>query len=399
MPSKRDTILRFLAPLLIVAVGMLIMKTMVHSRKPPVRQRPQTNGALVEVKTIHRADRHVVVEGNGTVAPRYEMRLTPQVSGKVIWAHPRLVSGGEFSIGDKLVRIEATDYEHAVAKSQALVAQAEYQLEVTRANADIASREWDLVTTGETRFDGNDQNNKPKPPDPLVLYEPQLKKAQADLTSAHAALAGAQLNLDRTTLTAPFNCRVRSQAIAPGQIIGPATPVASLYATDLVEIEIGLPQDDLNWITIPGATATVTLNTGVKSSSWIGIVDRSVGTVDEFGRLARIVVQVADPFVKRNSTSQELSVGSFVSVNIEGRLLENIIPIPRSTLRENATLWIATADSTLEIRTVEIARMNQTEAFVSAGLEDGDQLIMTPLSTASPGMRLRPMPSRTGDDS
>jgi RND family efflux transporter MFP subunit len=392
MASKRSLLIRILTPLLIILAGVLIMKAMSLSRKPPVRHRAQANGALVEVKQVHRADRHVVIESNGTVSPRYEMRLTPQVGGKVIWVHPGLVSGGEFKANDELVRIEPTDYEHAVAKARALVAQAEYQLEVTRANADIASREWDLVNTGTKRSDR-------QPPDPLVLYKPQLKKSEADLASAHAALAGAELNLTRTTLTAPYNCRVRSQAIAPGQIIGPGTPVASLYTTDLVEIEIGLSQDDLSWIDIPGAAATVTLDTGRSRSSWSGTVNRAVGTVDQLGRLARIVIQVKDPFIRETDRSHELSVGSFVSVAIEGRVIENIIPIPRSTLRENATLWVASADSTLDIRTVEIVRMNLTEAFISAGLEDGELLIMTPLSTASPGMRLRPMPSRTGDDS
>lgn len=386
--------IRYLLPILIVLVGILIMVGLRASRKHPPRERVRPTGALVEVIEVRSTSQRIVVEGNGTVAPRYEITLMPQVTGKVVWVHPDLVAGGAFREGDELLRIEQVDYALAVQRAAAQVAQAEYQLEVARAKADIARREWELMNAAQDRPLGDPSAGPGRPtapaqPHPLVLHEPQLRQAQANLTSAGAALETAQLNLERTVLRAPFNCRVRRQAMAPGQLVGPASQVAVLYATDLVEIEVGLPVADLAWIELPGAPATVRLDTGEGQYTWAGRADRTVGVVDEIGRLARVVVQVRDPFRRSDPATPELSIGSFVLVEIAGRLVEGTIPVPRRALRENSTVWVAAKDNTLEIREIKLHRLTPTEALVAAGLTSGERIILTPLSGAVQGMTLR----------
>jgi len=368
---------RVLIPLLIVIGGAVIMNVLVRTRKRPTRTRNRAPGALVEVMSVAPEDRRVIIEGNGTVSPRYEVILQPQVTGKVVWIHPELVSGHAFELGDELVRIDPADYELAVRRAEAQVAQAEYQLDVTQANAAIAHREWELMNDSAAASGSE--------PDPLVLHEPQLRQARAILASAQAALETTQLNLSRTVLRAPFDCRVRSQAVAPGQLVSPASQMASLYATDVVEIEVGLPVADVAWLEIPGANARVTLETGDGEYRWTGTVHRAVGVSDQIGRLARVVVRVTEPFARQ----PELSIGSFVWVAIEGREVTGTLPIPRRALREESTVWIANADNQLAVREVVIERLTADEALVRGGLAPGDRIIMTALSGAAPGMPLR----------
>ena len=377
---------KFLRPLLIVLVGVLIMVALASSRKKPQKASHKSNGALVEVVKVSRETRNIVIEGNGTVQPRYEISLIPQVSGKVVWVHPSFLAGGSFHKGAELIKIEPADYELAVQQAQALVAQAEYQLDVAKANAAVARREWEMMNNTFGMDDSSDRDE----PDPLVLHEPQLRQANAGLASAKATLERANLNLERTTLAAPFNCRVRNRSVAVGQLVGMNAPVAYLYATDLVDIEIGLTIADLAWIKVPGAKATVTLKTSEGSYLWQGRVDRSVGVVDQIGRLAKVVVQVNNPFKRSDTRVPELSIGSFVSVIIEGRTVENTLIIPRSAMRENNTVWIATKDNTLDIREVELNRLTPTDALIFSGVEEGDMIILTTLSGAANGMKLRP---------
>lgn len=380
--AGRSKLWAVLVPVAVIVIGVAIMGALKATRKPPARGQARPQGALVETVTAMRGARQVSIESHGTVRPRYESTLVLQVQGRVEWVHEDLVAGGAFIEGDELFRIERADYELAVQRAEAQIAQAELAIEIERANAGIARREWNIMN--RSRESLSDDKNEP---DPLVLREPQLRQAEAGLASARATLATAELNLSRTSLRAPFNCRVRQQSIAPGQLVGPGAPVAVVYSTDLVEIEIGVPLSEMSWMDIPGAGAKIILDAGEKQHVWQGYVNRSVGVLEEMGRLSRVVVRVENPFESRNGV--DLNIGSFVSVSIAGHPVADCMPIPRATLHENDTVWVMNADSRLEIRKVRLARMTTDEALVIEGLEQGDRVVLTSLGGAVPGMILR----------
>jgi multidrug resistance efflux pump len=87
----------------------------------------------------------MTVQGFGTVKPRMEVQVVPQVSGKVIQCHPQLVNGGFFRAEEPLVVIEQTDYTLAVESADAAVAQAEVKVEQEKAEADVAHQEWEKL--------------------------------------------------------------------------------------------------------------------------------------------------------------------------------------------------------------------------------------------------------------
>ena len=381
---------RWLLPLAVILFGLLAMMAIANTRKPPQQSTPEVPGALVNVEPVEMSSRTIIVRGDGTVNPRFETSLSPQVSGKVVWVHPDYVAGGSFSKGDILLKVDPTDFELVVEQAKAAVAQAEYQLEVTRANANIARREWESMQKSRAARTGEAADSTAEP-DALVLQKPQLKQAEAAYASAQASLEMAQLNLDRTKLRAPFNSRIRSISAAPGQLVGPTAPVARLYSTDIVEIPVGIAVADLGWIQVPGSKATVRLSTGQQSWTWEGVVDRTLGVVDEIGRLAQVVIRVEHPFTTTEPNQPELSIGSFVSVEIEGRQVENIYPVPRIALRDDNTVWVAKDDNSLEIRPVSLTRLTPDEALINDGLSAGDRVVLTQISGAANGMKLRPL--------
>jgi RND family efflux transporter MFP subunit len=386
MSERKNKIIRFLKPFAVVLIGIVIMAALAANRKAPPKIEKEFAGALVEVFETKIESRVVVIEATGTVKPRYEVNLIPQVAGKVEQIHPKFLAGGTFKKGETLLVIEQNDYQLAVRQREAGLAQAEYQLDVARANADIALREWELMNQAKKRS-GNEENMSK--PSPLVLHEPQLKQAQANYASAEAALEMSQLSLDRTVIKAPFNCRVRRMSVAPGQLVGQGTVIGSLYATDLVEIEVGLPLADLEWLQIPGSEAEVELNSGNKTYTWQGTIDRSIGVLDEIGRMARVVVMVKNPFNSNGNGQPDLNIGSFVNVSLLGREIGETIAIPRSAFRQNSTVWVADKDDKLQIRDVKYLRITPTEVLLETGVYDGEKVILTTLSGASEGMKLR----------
>jgi len=389
--SLRTKLVKILLPIIILLAGAAVMAALVTSRKAPKKEARVDPGALVRVMEVAPSTTGVIVKGTGTVQPAMSVTIIPQVSGRVESASPSLVGGGFFKSGETLFEIERADYELGVQRAQAALLKAEYELARIESQAKVARTEWERLNgnTGEA-------------PNPLVVYEPQLKDARGSLESARASLAMAELNLERTRLAAPFNSIVRSENIDPGQYVTPATGAASLSGTDVAEIIVPLPLDELAWVTVPrsageaGSPAVVTMDIGGRTHSWQGSIVRSLGEVDPGGRMMRVVVAVSDPYglkLKKGGAGDKppLFFGAFVEVGFKGRKIEKVTTIPRAALREGSTVWTADADDRLMIKDVEVLRIERENVLLKGGLSNGERVVITTLAGAADGMKLRPL--------
>ncbi len=386
--SLKTTLMKIVLPIGIVLAGFAGMKLMVLSRPSPEKEVRESPGVLVEVTSVRRETRPVVVTGTGTVAPRQEAAITPQVSGQVTYLSPGLVAGGLFREGDLLFRIEDTDYRLAIDRAKAALAAAEYELATVQGQARVARIEWERLKTDEK-----------SEPNPLVLYEPQLKNARAGVDSAKAALRQAELDLARTSVYAPFTCIVRSEEIDLGQYVTVGKSVATVSGTDAAEIIVPLPLEEMQWLTVPGrgskergSPAKVTLTVGNRTLTWEGRVVRSLGEVDPRGRMARVVVSVADPYnlgKGRGTGRADLELGMFVDVEITGKELPGIFTVPRSALREGETVWTMDDEMKLHIVPVTVVRRERDTILVRDSFSEGDRVVLTNISGAAEGMKLR----------
>jgi len=384
--SLRSKLLKILPPIIILVVGVVVMGALVKSRKAPKKAPHKDPGALARVIEVKQATVDVTVKGTGTVQPAMSVTIIPQVGGRVERTSPSLVGGGFFKKGETLFEIEKADYELGVQRAQAALAKAEYAVAQVKSQAKVARTEWERLHPGED-------------PNPLVVYTPQLKDAEGSLESARAALEMAKLDLERTRLAAPFNSIVRSENIDPGQYVTPASSAVSLSGTDVAEIIVPLPLDELGWVKVPrrpgqkGSAATVRMDVGGKTYSWEGAIVRSLGEVDPNGRMMRVVVAVPDPYNLKGTHkgSPPLAFGAFVDVGIKGRSIKGVVTVPRAALRDASTVWTVDSDNRLLIKDVKVLRIERDDVLVKGGLTDGDMVVITTLTGAADGMRLRPV--------
>jgi len=376
----KGLLLKIFLPLFIILLGVIGLRVMITSRQAPQKAARENPGALVKVMTVRSEDRRVKVVGTGTVQPSREVAVTPQVSGKVVRISPSLVTGGFFSQGDILFEIEQSDYLLAVERAGAALAKAEVDLATVQGQAEVARQEWERLSLGGP------------PPSPLVLYEPQMKNAAAAVTAARAVLEQARLDLERTRLYAPFNCRVRSEQVEVGQYVRAGTSVAVVAGTDLAEVVVPLPPEELRWLTVGKSGGTVSFADGNDVDVYRGRLVRSYGEADAKSRLIPVVVVVDDPYaLKGDGTGRRsLDVGSFVTVTLEGRLLSGVTVIPREALRTGDTVWIVDEEDRLRIRTVEVLRRERDEILLAEGLSPGERIVLTTISGSADGMKLRP---------
>ena len=103
------------------------------------------------------------------------------------------------------------------------------------------------------------------------------------------------------------------------------------------------------------------------------------------------MVEVDDPYgLKRaNRGKPPLMNGSFVNVSIKGRTLKSVFVIPRAALRDDSTVWVMDRDGYLSIKKVDVARFEGDRAIISGGLAESEPLVLTRISGAADGMKLR----------
>ena len=374
-----------LLALIFVVTGILGFKLLKSSKKQIEKQLPPVSAPAVETIIAETGRFAVPLSGEGTVIPVREINLLPQVAGKIIFVSPLFVNGGQFREGDALLRIDPMDYHLAVSLARAKVKDAESRLKLTVEEAAVAREEWQFHPEGN-------QGTNDEPP-PLVAKEPQLAAAQAALEAAQAELERTELNLARTKIEAPFNGRVSRKIVDIGQYVAPGTPLGIIYSTDAVEIVLPMEDQDLYWFHVPGFTPGKGPGAAVKvhallaghKRTWPGHVVRAEGKLDTRTRMINVVVRVKNPY----ETMPPLAVGLFVNVDIQGRAFEKSTIIPRSALRQGGLVWLINEENKLIFRKIKVGRVQGEKAFIQSGLNNGDEVIISPLKAVTNGMTVQ----------
>jgi RND family efflux transporter MFP subunit len=380
---------RALLPFLVIVIALVLTFALVNSRKTPKPHEAPHLGPLVDVGILTKANRQILISGTGSAQSRYEVSITPQVKGRVSELSPQMVAGGTFQKDELLFAIEDVDYQLAIAHAQANLAQAELELLRNENLADLARKEWHSLNS-ESALE----------PNPLVVYEPQLKSARALRDAAQANVKQAELNLERTRVFAPFDCYVRSEQLEIGQFLNTGAPVAIVAGIDQMEIVVPLSLDEIVWLQVPrkgtkqrGSLAKVELQSGGRTFHWQGEITRALGEIDPRNRMARVVVTVNDPFAEdteKTNLLNDLLPGMFVNVQILGEELSGVISVPRGAMHDNDTIWVIDDENRLHIREVDILRRERDEVLIRSGLEANEKIVLTNLSGAAEGMLLRP---------
>ncbi len=392
--------MRFLLPVAILAAGVVLFAVLLLLRSPPPREEPVHPVPLVETVQAPPATARVVVRGQGTVRPDREIDLVPQVGGRIVWISEQMETGGFFSAGQELARIDPEDFELAVDQAEAEVARALYQLEIARGEAEVAAEEWERL-----RAVGG-----PEPSD-LALHIPQVRLAEATLKAARARLREARLRLERTRLRAPFAGRVRSTDLDLGQYVSPGRGVARLYGIERAEVPVPVPDEELAWIDVPsppasprplaadappperpheaGGQVLLRARHAGRDHTWKGRVVRTEGQVDPRSRMVNLIVEVDEPYGPRDSATAPLLVGLFVEVEIQGRPLTAVRTIPRRALHDGGRVWLA-EDGRLRRQPVEVVHLGREEALVRFDAAPGARVITSQLRGVTDGMAVAP---------
>jgi RND family efflux transporter MFP subunit len=376
---------------LLICLGILLaggaVTVLIFSTEPDAERTgaSRETAMLVDVITVERDTVRPTVEAMGTVEPSQDVTLSPRVSGRVVRRSDNFTPGGYVEEGETLLQIDPSDYRNALQQRKSELRQAEADLKLEMGRQDVAQQDYELLA--DTLSEANRA---------LVLREPQLNAARSEVESARAAVEQAELNLQRTTITAPFDAHILERNVNVGSQVAPGDDLGRLVGRETYWVETTVPMSKLRWLQLPGDGETGAPVQVRNRTAWPEGTDRSgtlfrvVGALEEQTRMARVLVEVPDPLAYRteNTDRPTLMIGSYVETMIQAEPLENVVRLNRDYVRSDETVWVM-EDGELQIRDATIVFRDATHAYVAEGLNDGDQVVTTNLSTVRDGAPLR----------
>lgn len=374
MKKFLKNILRYGLPLLIVIGGVLVARALSQARPTTAQKPPAPPAVLVDVATAKRQHVTFSVQSQGSVSPRTRTTLVSEISGEIVEVSPAFVSGGFFSKGDILVKIDPSNYRTALKRANAGVKRAETQVATENALAGYAAKDWQRL---------RELNAASGPASDLTLRKPQLAEVLAELESAEADREKAVRDLNRTVIRAPYDGMVREKRADVGQFVNTGTQIAETFATDFAEVRLPLTQNDLRYIALPTGPETalpveLSADVGGIRHSWDAKVVRSEGVFDESLRVLYVVAQIDDPYGNTHPDREPARIGTFVSAEIVGREAGELFVIPRAALSRGDTLWVVDDESKIQSRKVQVVRSDENFAYVDGGIDDGATYCVTP---------------------
>tara|TARA_B110000444_G_scaffold253009_2_gene283161 strand:- start:206 stop:1477 length:1272 start_codon:yes stop_codon:yes gene_type:complete len=367
-------------------LGASIITFLLYSNRPETVQiEVKLKPVAVDIQIVQKATVRISVSAQGTVQPSTQTKLVSEVSGKIIFVAESFNAGGVFKTGELLLQIDDRDYLARLEQMKARVASAKSNLAQEKGKAEVARQDW-------LKFGGNRIKRSQESTD-LYLRKPQLAKSQAELDSSLANLQKARDDLDRTSIRAPYNGIVREKLSDIGQYVSTGQLLATTFAIDYAEVRLAIPQNKLGHLDLPrpGArtteTAEVELYATIGGSlyNWPAQLNRTEGVIDERSRVLFTVARINDPYGFKNLVDMPLRIGTFVTAKIAGKLINDIVVLPRHVLRAGNFLWVVDENNTLRNRQVETLQSQDSNIYVTSGLKNGERVCISIVGSVMPG--------------
>ncbi len=382
----------------ILAVGIAISWLVIISKPTPKLEKHQEAPPhLADVVSVILEPHAITVLSQGTVTPKIETDITSQVSGEVISVGDHFAAGGFFMAEEVLLAIDPRDYEITLVRAKASLAEAKNALAQQEGIFRQVKREW--------RDLGDKEAND------LFLRKPQLAAARANVNASEADIRQARLNLERTRISLPFDGRMVGVDANLGQYINAGTKVASVFASDIMEVRLPLSagemtllnlQVDVKQRDLKPLTVSLHFSAGHHLYEWQGMVVRVEASVDIKSRLFYLVAEIDNSRKKLFETDKlvkqpPILPGTFVEASITSNPHDNVMILPRSALYQSDQVLVLDKENRLRLQKVVVLQLD-SEKLVVKGLENGQQVLAKPPIFMDIGAVYTPVPFPIGDN-
>ena len=362
----------------LASIVLLIAVALFFARAPSRLERGAVSGVSAEsarpaVRVMHPTptDQALTVELTGTVNLEERVRVASEVVGRIAWVSPDFSNGGSITADEPFIRIDPAEFELQVEAAEMAVREAEARVWVERAGAEEDVRAFERENPGSR-------------PSEAVRRLPSIAEAEARLMRAQADLKLAQLHLERTNISLPYDGRVMGSDVEVGELVGPADLVGGpssrlgiVYRPGALQVDVPIEPRDLEYLDpVIGRKARV----AGRMASWEAGVARVSSVVAPRTRLASVFLKFAEDAHPDSLPAP----GTFVEVAIAGPVYEDVYVLPESVLQERDSVWVV-RDGVLSAFAPK--SLGRTDAgWVVQAFEAGEGVVVGSLPGAREGL-------------
>ncbi|MCG3210288.1 MAG: Multidrug resistance protein MdtA [Anaerolineae bacterium] len=192
--------------------------------------------------------------------------------------------------------------------------------------------------------------------------------ARVAIKQAEAGLEAAQLQLDETTIRAPFDGVIADITITKGSRVGQQSPIGQLMSNEL-EAEIGVQESAISQVKV-GQSASLRV-TAYPGQDFPGVVSRISPSADPNSRTFSVKVT---PLQGQDL----LHSGMFADVSILAQENKNSVLAPREAIVQGSqpSVFVVKNDNTVEKRTVTTGLYDKDRVEILNGLKPGDVVVV-----------------------
>ncbi|WP_226702943.1 efflux RND transporter periplasmic adaptor subunit [Microbulbifer elongatus] len=364
-------------PVLLIVLAVMISNWLLREKPTMQRGERKAPPLTVEVATAEYGHFPLTIKALGKVSARELVELQPQVDGRVEWLNYDLGPGSTLAKGEELLRIEREPYQLALQTARSTLAERRAELQQEQGQRLVAKEEYELL--GASLPDA-DQS--------LVMREPQLAAARARMDAAQAQVGLAERDLRLTSISSPFNALLVSRTVDIGDRVAPGTVMYTLAGADRFQIEVEVPASQLPKLNTPKAKVRIRGSQWPRNTFREGRFVRVIPVLEEQGRLARVLVELDDPLGIEDPSRPQLLLNDLARVEITGRADGQQVRIPLTALQDGNEVWIV-RDGKIHIQPVQVSHLDDEFAILESGLQGGETLVITRLTSVTENMPVR----------
>jgi RND family efflux transporter MFP subunit len=298
--------------------------------------------------------------------------------------------GSRVKSGQLLVEITAPELEHQIAQAEGTLAQMRAALAQAKANRDLAQVTWDrdkkLVQQGWVTLQQGDTDRLT-----LEARDAAVAVAGANITAQEAQLRVLNQQKAYQSVVAPFDGVITQRNIDIGSLVQAdatsGTFLFTLMHSDTIRIQLYVPQDEAFGLSA-GVEAVVRVPE-MPGRDFPGTVARVADALQPGTRTLLTEIDVPNP-------DHALSPGTYCTVALKIPRKTPSLMVPSESIifnREGLSVAVV-EDGVVRIRAITVVRDFGTTVEVSAGVKDGDQVILNPPVDITDGrkVKIRPAP-------
>jgi RND family efflux transporter MFP subunit len=299
---------------------------------------------------------------SGTLTAKEEATVRAQVAGSVTAVFAR--EGETVTTGKLLARIDPGALGAAQSSAQQGVVSARATLGTAQKEQ---ARQEDLFRAGiVSRRD-------------VELARQNTANARAQLAQAESMVSQSQEQLGHTTVTAPIDGVISSQAVAEGDVVQPGSALYTIVDLGSLELTASVPSDELGALRV-GSPVEFTV-TGLPNTTWRGVITRINPTADPTTRQIEVFVEI--PNVERR-----LVAGLFAEGRIESMSRVGLV-VPSSAIDRRMTTPYVSVVRNRKVERVQVVLGIQDEkkdrVEIVKGVQIGDVLLVGAAQQLTPG--------------